>query len=112
MARYQPVATQFAIAQQNSLRRVRELLIATAKREHAAVMRADPRPSAFKRWVDGVEGAPEERVKDRGVIHYEYSRIDEIVRFTMDTLFDKSPVRTGRYRKSHTIFVDGVASSL
>lgn len=82
--------------------------VALAKREHSKVMQADPRPTRFTRSVDGVTGALEEAVKIGGVIRYNYNRLDEVVRFAMDTLFSLSPVLSGEYRMRHQPFVGGV----
>ncbi|MBN9334834.1 hypothetical protein [Devosia sp.] len=85
--------------------------VALAKREHARVMQADPKPGRFTRSVDGVPGAREEAVKIGGVIRYNYARLDDVVRFAMDTLFDLSPVLSGEYRTRHQLFVGGVPAT-
>ena len=109
MARLQSVGARFEIAAQASLAETHRLLVATAKAQHSAVMKADPRPGSFRRWVDGREGAPEDSVKPTGVILYVYDRLEEVVRFAMDRLFANSPVRSGAYRSSHTLFLNGAA---
>lgn len=86
------------------------VLVALAKREHGKIMQADPRPARFIRSVDGVRGAREEQVRPDGTIIYVYPRLDEVVRFAMDTLFDLSPVLSGEYRLRHQLFVGGVQS--
>ena len=83
-------------------------LVVLAKREHAKVMRDDPRPSRFVRTVDGVRGAREEQVRPDGTIIYVYPRLDEVVQAAMELLFELSPVLSGAYRMGHTLFVDGV----
>jgi hypothetical protein len=85
--------------------------VALAKREHARIMQAEPKPARFTRTVDGVPGAVEEAVKIGGVIRYNYNRLDEVVRFAMDTLFDLSPVLSGEYRMRHQLFVGGVQAA-
>jgi hypothetical protein len=85
----------------------RTQIIATAKAENTKIMQSDPHPAGFVRHVDGVEGAPEESVKDGGVIVYDYDRLDLVVEFALDTLRQLSPVDKGDYVRSHTIFVDG-----
>ncbi len=82
-----------------------------AKNEHAKIMQSDPRPSRFTRMVDGVRGAPEESVQIGGVIRYNYNRLDEVVRFAMETLFDLSPVLSGEYRNRHQLFVGGAEAT-
>ncbi|WP_158673473.1 hypothetical protein [Bosea sp. FBZP-16] len=109
MARLQPVALQFDGAITAALAQTHQQLVALAKSEHGKVMQASPIPSSFRRFVDGREGAPEEAVKRFGVIEYHYQRLGEVVQVAMDTLFDLSPVLSGEYRRSHTLFVGGVA---
>lgn len=106
MARIQSISQSFAVAQQKTLEATQKLLVATAKRKHAEVMAAEPRPTSFQRFVDGREGALEEAVKPFGVIVYRYPRIEAVVQFAMETLFDLSPVLSGDYRSGHQIFVD------
>ena len=64
----------------------------------------------FTRNVDGREGASEESVRPDGVITYIYPRLDAVVQFAMEVLFDLSPVLSGEYRNSHTLFVDGAGN--
>jgi hypothetical protein len=109
MARIRSTAVQFDAAILATLGVVQKDIAAFARREHAKVMKADPKPTSFRRFVDGVEGAPEERVKQFGVIEYHYQRLGEIVQFAMDTLFALSPVQSGDYRRAHTLFVGGAA---
>lgn len=101
----------FRIAAKGTAEEVRKALIATAKREHARIMSTEPKPQRFSRTVDGIAGAREEQVKAGGIIRYRYHRLEQIVQFAMETLFDLSPVLSGEYRNSHALFVDGVASS-
>jgi hypothetical protein len=74
-----------------------------ARRLHAEVMKADPRPLNFVRHVDGVEDAPEESVKPGGVIVYDYNRLDLIAKDALDLLRKESPVKSGDYVRSHTL---------
>lgn len=97
------------IIKQETLEATKELLVRTAKAEHAAIMRKQPVPQGFTRIVDGRVGAAEESVRADGVIVYQYRRLDEIVQFAMETLFDLSPVLSGEYRRSHVILIDGIA---
>lgn len=101
----------FMTAAQATIADTQKALVALAKREHARVMATDPRPARFTRYVDGRQGAAEETVKPDGVIRYVYPRLDEVVQFAMETLFDLSPVLSGKYRMSHTLFVEGRAVS-
>jgi hypothetical protein len=107
MARLQAISQQFRVARLSTHEATQRAIVALAKREHAKVMAADPRPGGFTRYVDGMRGAREEAVKPNGVIVYEYQRLDLVVQFAMETLYDKSPVLSGAYRTGHTIFLDG-----
>ena len=81
-------AQLFRVAAKETAEETREEIIATARREHARVMQAEPRPSRFIRTVDGVRGASEEAVRADGRIEYVYPRLEEVVRFALETLFD------------------------
>lgn len=109
MARAQSVGQLFKIAQQNTLAATRARIVETAKEAHKAVMDTDPRPVSFTRRVDGVLGAPEEDVKADGVIVYDYPRLPLVVAYALEMLEQFSPVLTGEYRKSHTIFLNDEA---
>jgi hypothetical protein len=99
------VTFEAAIAEVRSA--VAKDIVAAAKREHAKIMEAEPRPPGFVRHVDGREGATEEDVSDGGIIVYDYHRIDLVVDAAMDTLRKLSPVASGDYVRSHTIFIGG-----
>jgi phosphoglycerate dehydrogenase-like enzyme len=70
------ISVQFEAARNAALAAVHADLVATAKRRHAEVMAADPRPLNFLRHVDGVANAPEEAVRSDGIIVYDYNRLD------------------------------------
>ncbi len=110
-SRYKPISVQIDAAIKGTAAEIRANHIAIAKREHAKVMAAAPRPARFVREVDGVAGAKEEAVKEGGRIRYVYPRMDDVVTFAMDTLFDRSPVDSGEYRGSHTVFLNGTPVS-
>lgn len=109
MARLAATGRQFQVAMQSTLEATHRILVETARREHAVVMRTDPRPASFRRFVDGQEGRPEEAVRPNGVITYEYQRLDLVAQFALETLFDRSPVLSGDYRRAHALFLNGVA---
>ncbi len=111
MARFQSVSETFRVASQKTLEQAHRILVATAKREHSRIMTSDPQPTTFTRMVDGKFGAVEESVKPTGIIVYRYPRMEEAVQFAMETLFDGSPVKSGEYRKSHILFVNGAPAT-
>lgn len=111
MARIRPVRAQFEIAKGAALAQVRAITAAVAKREHDQVMRTEPRPASFQRFVDGVEGAPEEAVRLGGVIVYDYPRMDLVVAHARQVLFERSPFgrpEGGHYRDRHRLTLNGV----
>jgi hypothetical protein len=108
VALFQPIARQFDVAIAATQSSVRLSLIALAKSEHSKIMNAEPRPVRFTRFVDGRRGALEEEAKGNSVIHYDYPRLEIVVEFAMNALYDFSPVRSGEYRNSHQIFVNGL----
>jgi hypothetical protein len=58
--------------------------------------------------VDGKQGAALESVNpDRGVIIAEWRLVGEVLTWIMETLKQRSPVISGKYRDSHTLFADG-----
>jgi hypothetical protein len=97
----------YRIAAKACAEQVQKALVETAKAAHQRVMQTDPRPTRFNRTVDGARGAPEERVKPFGVIVYDYPRLDEVVQFALEALFDLSPVLSGEYRNAHQLYLDG-----
>ncbi len=109
MARIRSTHQHWDAAALGVIAQCREDVIAFAKAEHGKVMRAAPRPSSFKQFVDGAEGRPVEAMRRFGVVEFHYFRIAEVVEAAMRALFDISPVDSGDYRNSHTLFVNGMA---
>lgn len=103
-------ARLFIAAARATVEETQRELVTLAKREHGRVMSSEPRPSRFVRTVDGVRGAPEEKVRPDGTIVYVYPRLEEVVLAAMDLLFDLSPVLSGAYRMGHTLFVNGASA--
>lgn len=61
-----------------------------------------------KTYVDGSEGAALESVRPDGVIVREYEMVIDLLVFIAEELKRVSPVLSGRYRSSHSLFADGV----
>lgn len=59
--------------------------------------------------VDGVQGRPYEEVKPAGVIVQLYDYRAEVVYALFRELTARSPVLSGKYRRSHFAMLDGVA---
>jgi hypothetical protein len=83
------------------------VLVKTALQRHAQVMRTLPVPDDFVRIVDGVAGALERQAKTDGKIEYHYSRIKLVLEYALEVLRALSPVRSGRYRGRHAVYVGG-----
>lgn len=60
-------------------------------------------------FVNGREGAPLESVSPSGgSIVFEFELMTDVLRWIAQTLVERSPVVSGKYRDSHTLFADGV----
>ncbi len=78
--------------------------ITEAKRINAG---PDGQPAPHRQIVDGREGASLASVKPDGIIVAKFSLVAEVLRWIDAELVKVSPVRSGRYRKSHVLFADG-----
>jgi hypothetical protein len=107
--RVQALSRSFTAAFDGAVEEQRAQLATFARAENAKIMAEEPRPTDFRRWVDGHEGAAEETVQPDGVIRYLYERLDQVVDFALLTLRELSPVWSGDYRDSHTVFVNETA---
>ena len=79
-----------------------------AKQELAAVLASGQGSPIYDRYVNGVLDAPESSVKAPGPILYDFRWWRDIVPFALKTLVDRSPERSGRYKKSWFAMVNGV----
>ena len=98
---------QFSVANKGIASAIRTRLIARAKFENAKVMTADPKPVSYTRWVDGNKGALEEAARADSVIVYEYNRVNEIAQFAQQYLSDISPEKSGKFKSSWQILLNG-----
>jgi hypothetical protein len=119
MARLQTTSAtrQFDAAIKGTQEQIREKFVAFAKRANAEVLATDPRPATFTRYVDGRQDAPEETVRQNGVIVYKYSRLDLVAEFAIETLRKLSPVgiagdgrpgHPGMYIENHIMLIGDV----
>lgn len=92
------------------------LLAETAKAGVAELIRSRQASPRYTRYVNGVEGAPEDSVKPDGNIVYQFSYLGEVVAYALSFLVQRSPVGDGRgpktfyplpYRNSFVVAVDG-----
>lgn len=81
-------------------------LVDLARRELAKVQ-AESNPSGTEQFIDGRKGAPLETVKSGGMIHFEFTYVQEIVRVALSELESVSPVDTGNYFSNHAAYADG-----
>lgn len=90
----------------NAVNLTQQQVAAKAVEMNRAVMVKEPRPLGVKRYVDGVEGAPETAVRAGGVIVYDYNRLDLVAEVALDTLRQLSPVKEGNYVRGHVIMLN------
>lgn len=81
-------------------------LLKTARTGHAGIMARQGNP-AFNAYANRPGNENLDSVELPGPIVYNYSNIREIVEFTLDELRKASPVQSGDYVRSHTVFVNG-----
>lgn len=62
----------------------------------------------YETTVDGQLGAALDSVSPNGTIVFKFGIANDVVSWIEAQLIAHSPVRTGRYRRSHRIFADGV----
>jgi hypothetical protein len=80
--------------------------LARALEGNRSAIGAEP---AFDTFVDGRRDAALTDVRPDGSIVFEFHILSDVVRWVDGLLIEFSPVRTGRYQRSHVLFVDGAA---
>jgi hypothetical protein len=88
----------------------REISAALARVARAGVadLVSSGRASAvYETFVDGQKGADEDTVRPDGVIVYRFGVLGEAAAFAMAFLLERSPERSGRYRRGFWFAVDG-----
>ncbi|MER9710173.1 hypothetical protein NKJ13_07875 [Mesorhizobium sp. M0174] len=86
---------------------INNALAAFAKQELARVIGEGIASSNYERYVNGVQGAPEEAVKAPGPIVYEFVNWPLIINAALQELIRRSPRRSGRYARSFVVVVGG-----
>jgi len=86
----------------------RSELKAAQEHNRSALGRVPPHQT----WVDGTLGGDLDRVKPDGTIVFEFEMVEELLLWIQEELFKNSPWLTGRYTRSHALFVDGKEASL
>jgi hypothetical protein len=78
--------------------------IEEAKQTNRSILGRVPRYSVS---VDGRDGAPLESVQPNGYVIAEFELVNDVLSWIADQLQKHSPVKSGKYQKSHTLFADG-----
>jgi len=95
---------------QNLTPQAQSAALASYARADVARLQNDRRaPLDYTVFVDGRENAAPESVKPQGTIIYRFNGLAEAVSFALGFCIARSPFRTGRYRKSWFVLVDGRA---
>jgi hypothetical protein len=84
------------------------LLLKTARDGHAGIMQRQRNPS-FAAYANRQGNRNLDSVVLPGPIVYNYSNIKRIVEDALDELRKASPLESGDYARSHTIYVNGIA---
>ena len=79
--------------------------LAEAEKENESALGAVPPHDTF---VDGTQGKSEDEVRPDGVIVYEFKLVTDVIAWIDQELIAHSPVKTGRYQRSHALYADGV----
>lgn len=84
-----------------------KMLADTAKAGVASLIQSGRAAPLYQRFVDGREGVSEDAVKPGGVIAYRFEYLAEIVTFALEFLKQRSPRKSGKYRESFYLGLDG-----
>jgi hypothetical protein len=94
-----------AARQKMMARKAQEVIAQTAARNETAL----GRKVTYDQFVDGKEGAPLESINPNGgVVALRFHLIGNLLEWIGQQLELHSPVRSGRYKKSHMLLADGV----
>lgn len=77
-----------------------------ARAELAARIRSGEASPRYDRFVNGVAGADENTVVPPGPIVYDFHWWNEVLEYAVETLQERSPVRSGRFRRSWFVMVN------
>lgn len=76
-----------------------------ARSELAGVIAAGEASTIYTKYVNGREGAEEETVRPPGPIVYDFSYWEPILKFALNFLRERSPVKTGAYQSTHQVMI-------
>jgi hypothetical protein len=87
-------------------------LVRIAKAGHAKIMAEQTARSGHAPDFESYgnfPGRPVEQVELPGPVVYRYKYFKEILNFALQALREASPVRSGLYRDSHTLYINGIS---
>lgn len=82
-------------------------LASVARAGVASLVASGNASSRYTTFVDGAAGASEDSVKPSGTIAYVFEYLGDVVSFAIGFLINRSPVRSGKYRDSFFVSVNG-----
>jgi hypothetical protein len=82
-------------------------LAAFARSELAAAIASGVASKVYDRYVNGRLGASEDSVTMPGPIEYEFSIWPDVIEFTLQALVERSPERSGRYKRAWFVMTAG-----
>lgn len=82
-------------------------LAEAAIRQRDALVRSGDGATSWDTYVDGKKGAQEYSVKPNGVILYHFNALPEAAIQAVTLAMQRSPVRSGRYRRAWLVVVNG-----
>lgn len=91
------------LTRQMSAQQQSAALAEVARRGVAEIVASGRAPDRYRRYVDGIEGAPEDAVKPAGVIVYRFDYMADVAAFALEFLRERSPKGAAH---DHTPFRD------
>jgi hypothetical protein len=82
-------------------------LAAFARQKLAEVIQSGEASERYDKFINGREGAEEETVVFPGPIFYRFKYWREIIEFTLQSLAERSPDKSGRYKRSWFVMTPG-----
>ncbi len=82
-----------------------------ARRSLSEAIQSGEASDRYETFVNGREGVPEEMVEPPGPIVYIFNWWRDIIEFGLSALVDRSPERSGRYKRSWFAMVNGTPVS-
>jgi hypothetical protein len=83
--------------------------IAEAERNNTAALGGTV---SYRTFVDGIESSNLDRARPNGKIRAIFDLRTDMLAWIEQQLIIHSPVRTGRYQRSHRVFVDGIETAI